>query len=357
MKKIKIKYKLLLSGFPSVSKEYKFHDLILKEEQINDDFFIDIIKSGKFNTGLYLSYCTLINKDKKAYINYFESYDFTEIEIQNKLVLDKNKLTKLIEKYPIIVNKIDELLTELRLTLNIPVSIPIKIISFYNENDEYIDSLTIISNISFWNRISYIDSLEFANNSRFHIELKYFYQIDNTRYKRALLFFNESFDSNKSEIRFINLVSCLESLFNYNLTKEESITKRVSSIIAGIFSIFNDKYDEYYDLIKKIYNKRSRYLHGDNNAITMEDEKILRKITRIVLILYSIVIMNKKYTTKEMINYLSFPKKIDIQHKMLLKALFAKSFHEQQSEVLNVFKEEFGNIIPNEIEEKIKQFN
>lgn len=357
MQKIKLKYKLLLSGFPGIKGKYEIEDFYLKSEYIDIDKYIEGRVSNEFLLSEFMSYCFL-SSEKGIYINFLESISFCEFEIANKCKLNeenmryKNGFQLLINKYPEIIRKVKNIITEIRLTLNIPVSAPVIRIYFYNVNEEYLFSFIYCIETSIWNRLLYVDENEFNSCSRFHIKLDYYLNVDNERYKRALLFFNESFDSSKKEIRFINLISCLESIFNYKLSSQESITKRVSTICANIFSVFDNKFDEYYDEFKSYYNKRSRYLHGDKNVISIEDEKGLRKRVRVIMILYMIVIKEKKNSTREMINYLNDTKKMDLQHQLLLKTLFSDSFKEQQLGILEHLKNNKIDI-PKEFEEKI----
>lgn len=354
MQVIKIKYEILLSGFPGIDKTFQFHEFTLKSEKINEEKLIELTQSKDFNTGLFISYCLLTDEQGSAFYNYFENEEFIELEISNKCILKQEKIPSLCQKYPSIINKATNLFPELRIIFNVPVTTPVIKISFYNSEEEYIGQLVHINSVSFWNRMSLIDPDEFANNSRFHINLEHFKMIANDRYKRAMDFYDDSFESGKVETRFTMLISALESLFNYRLTSNDSITKKVSSSCANLLSIFTpEKYEENYIKIKKIYNIRSRYLHGDKNTITLKDEKELRKIVRIILIFYSIVINEKNYTIQEMLDYVNNPSAIELQHKLLLRGLFATSFEEQQLSILKTIEDELGNIVPPEFKKRM----
>ena len=346
MKKIKIKYEILISGFPELLVDYKFRGFSLKKYYIKDSTMEEY---DLFNTNLVLSHCMFIDNDNKKSVYYLENDDFVEYEIQNKLILTKEKIPELCSKYPNILNNVYNLILEMRLTLNIPIGFLTVNVNIYNENDLFIGTANYMSETYIWDRMKNIDIDEFINNSRSGFDIKTFLKIDNVRYQRALMFFNRSFDDPDVSIRFIMLVSCLESLFNYRLRKEESITNRVSTICSNILSALDNNNSLYYDEIKSMYNKRSRFLHGDNDAINLECEKKLRKYTRIIIIFYSNVALKTHKSTNEMIQYLLKPEEYDLIEKLIISALLSKSFKEQQERAIELIEKTEGEKLGEEI--------
>lgn len=350
MQTIKIKYKYIISGFPSINGDYKIHNFKYIKRPIDLSKFDLTDIENTIYVGHFLNeYSYTTKDDDKKYYNCLECDDYFNYNISSKCIFNKEKLNLLFSKYPDILLKADKLVKELRLVLNIPISIYIQILEVYSSDEMLIGKCVYFVGGTFWNKLSYIDAEELSKNARFHINYDLFTDVKLERYHRALSFFYDSFDSEKKEIRFIMLMSSLECLFNYKLRNSESITHKVSTIFANIFSTFDGRYDYYYQIAKVFYDKRSKYLHGNNNTISEADEKELRKYSRIILLFVSLVIINNSFSLKEMLKYLENNKQYNLQDKLFLTALFAKDFKEQQLGLLDVIKKS-GFKIPKETE-------
>lgn len=320
MKTIKIQYKILLSGFPNRDEEYNIDEFKLKKEIVNQDKIKERIDKEVFDTGIFIKYCIV---DKLGTILYLENDELIDFQIQNKFNLSENKVKLLLEKYKSIIEKVKNTINKIKLTLDIPVEYPMIRLNIFDENNEFICDYVQKNYITFWNRLEYISTNEKDKNFASIIESKYWGKIREERINRALNFFYTSFDSNSEAIRFIMLISSLESLFNYKLSSQNSITKRVSELSAKILSVFNqEKCEENYNKVKKIYNIRSKYIHGEKNKITIEDERLLRRIVRIIIIFYIIVHIDTNWSIGEIINYINGdPEKVKEEYKEILKLL------------------------------------
>jgi len=81
--------------------------------------------------------------------------------------------------------------------------------------------------------------------------------------------FNTIYDIPDGRIRFITLVTCLESLFNLG---KDQIAHTISRHLSLILSANKDEFHENYKRIKKLYNMRNSIVHGgEQKEIKIED--------------------------------------------------------------------------------------
>ena len=340
MHKIKVRCKCLVSGFPAVKENYEIGNFKLCYLKLNyDNFKInDDLKEFDFNG--FLLFCQyVLESDGSHYVNYFENNDLFEIDVNNNDYknIQEGKWID-IKKYKTIIVEIKTLERKIKLELNIPVAIHIACIELLDENLNVTNFYNLFFEKSFWFRLKEVDN-EFNNNTRFHLNFEFVNNVKNNRLNRAFDFFYDSFDSNKVEIRYVLLFTSLECLFNLD---GEKITETLSNYVAKIMSLFDDAiFDDVYKRIKKLYGIRCDYIHGNKNVIiSNQDEKELRKIVRQVLIFYYLVFLNKKFSYKKMLNYLNNIDSIDINDRLILKALLSKSFEEQQLGLLSEIEKE-----------------
>ena len=297
MKKMFLKYKMLVNGL-NIIDNYTIDGFTLKEgifdKELFDKKYINDKPGISINMNLYLISC-LTDYNKLSY-NYFESDDYTEIEVSNKTT--KNNLGKVLKNNKDIINKVLDLEMEIRIILNIPILFQSIDIEFYDENKKYVGTYQFNRPISYWNRLMYkLPDEEFHNNSRFHMDIKSVKSTNNNNFNRAIEFYNDSFDSDKISNRYILIFSSLEAIFNLD---SEDVTEKLSRYCAKLLAEGNkDEYDKICKDIKKLYKKRSNYIHGTKtNNILDSDEKLLRYYVRKIIIAYWIIILNTKMTSK-----------------------------------------------------------
>ena len=81
--------------------------------------------------------------------------------------------------------------------------------------------------------------------------------------------FSVVYDLPDGRIRFITLMTCLESLFNLG---KDQIAHTISRHLALIISEDKEQFQENYKQIKKLYNKRNSIVHGgEHKGDIMED--------------------------------------------------------------------------------------
>lgn len=117
MKKMYLKYKILVNGLSPVGK-YTLDGFTMKEGIFEEKLFDIKYKQDdagmNLNMNLYLISC--LNDYEKLSYNYFESDEFTEIYVSNKTT--KSTFNKVLENNKKIIEKVTDLEKKIRIIFN-----------------------------------------------------------------------------------------------------------------------------------------------------------------------------------------------------------------------------------------------
>jgi len=142
----------------------------------------------------------------------------------------------------------------------------------------------------------------------------------NPRYKRALHFYVNSFNSTDIGVRFTLLFSSLEALFNITA---ENITNEISEYASKILFLSKKQSKSSKWKIISYYNDRSRYIHGNEGfEITKEIEHNLREYVREILLIYWCISMTYNiFDAQDIKNLLDKTDKdtIDVKVQLVVK--------------------------------------
>ena len=222
----------------------------------------------------------------KEDVNYefFESEGLVEYEVDDGLSKDGIQTLFLEEQ----TQNIELLEEKIRLLTGLAITLPVFLTTIYKDDLFYTCIGHITQNITNLKVHDYDDAMiqTLQNRLCLHIadstitELKE----NNQRYKRALSFYNNSFNSSDIGVRFTLLFSSLETLFNITA---ENITDEVSRYASKILFLNKRKSKSSKWKIINYYDIRSRYIHGnDGFKITKEIEHNLREYVREILLIY-----------------------------------------------------------------------
>ena len=282
--KLLYKNKILVSGiFPL--KNYRVDGYVEKTGIYNNEIInTDDPEQIFYSSGHLINSCyQYVGKEDVNY-EYFESEDLVEYEIDDGLSVDEIQRIFLEEQ----ASKVDLLQEKIRLLTGLAITLPVFLTTIYKDDLIF----TYVGNIT-WTTTNlkvrdYDDKMKKAlqNRLNFHIsdstitELK----AKNSRFKRALNFYNNSFNSLDVGVRFTVLFSSLESLFNITA---ENITEEVSKYASKILLLNKKKANSSKWKIIDYYDIRSRYIHGnDGFEITNDIEHNLREYVREILLIY-----------------------------------------------------------------------
>lgn len=334
MKTFNAKFNILLYGFPPLNNEYIVDNFKLKKQKIEAKALFPKFKSKKFDTSTYITFCTFqLVEDNNFYYNYFESVKKIEINIPNRLI-SKNDIYNYILTKSSAIEIINNLEKKLRLQFNLRIVFPIVKIYIYDNNNKLFGHMINNRTLPVGIGLEDINLKDFELNSHHHISLESFSKLEkqNARFKRAMNYYYSSFDSEDISIRFILLFSSLEALLiRSKISIWRSLATRVSKILRYI-----DNYEEQkiFERIKRLYDIRSKYIHGSKKEIIYkENEEELRDYVRSILIIYWGYSINNNLSSDQIITNIDNDVKFDFRTRMLAKYLKVTDYKKAYSEM------------------------
>lgn len=335
--KIKLKCKILINGlFPM--KNYKIDEFEQKTGRYDEKIISAENENYAFYAGGHLIRSVYsVEGEKGSFYEYFENDKEIGLDIQNELYGDKRKLQEFVLNY--MDKKISIIEKRLRLVTGICIGLPIYITNIYDKDNKFIARVGSVSGrTSNLNIASYTNEMKkvLSQRLRFNITAKSLEELEkkNSRYKRALNFYNDSFYVADTGVRFTLLFSSLESLFNLTGNK---VKKNIANYASKILFLKESEEVIYKKRLEDYYKIRSYYIHGNNpKTINEEIEFNLREIVRKVLLIYwSISQSTFIKEPKDVLTYLDENDRntIDLQLQTFIKMLDVKEYSEFYNEV------------------------
>lgn len=341
--KLFYKTKALACGmYPMI--DFKINGFILKSEKYDesktDPNHPDYIF---YSTGHLLKSVYGCEEKEGGYYECFESKEMIETDVDDTLT--KEEIMKKIfhEQF----EKIILLERKLRLITGIGITLPVVEVSLFDEKGDLYSCKTDTT----W-KVSNIEVKDYDNDLKFKLSHNTQLSIigdaikdledKNIRFRRALDFYVDSFDSSNIGVRFTLLFSALESLFNIG---KEGITKEISNYSSRILFLSSDEKRSVRNKIYDFYDKRSCYIHGNSaDGLTADDESELRSYVREILIIYwDISITYEIYDPLEIKALIDCTdrKNLNLQSQVFIKYLRTPA--EEYEELYNQVREEFNN--------------
>ncbi|MED4587681.1 HEPN domain-containing protein [Priestia flexa] len=338
MKKLKLKYEAIVYGLQHMEKDYSVDEFAFKLKPIDLKKYAEV-----FNANPYLANPNLFNwliqfeGDEKHYYCCFENDEPIEIEVSNKIGDSKGKIKKYVEKnVDELCNKVLYLEKVLRLVTNLDIHIPLINFIVYDEKMEFVVRPFLVRDFSPLDHASRFSEKNWKlQTSRLNLHINWGLMTKimsgNKEYIRALDYFNESFSVNKTPVKLLCLFASLESLFNYD---KEKIAEKVSTYTSKLF-FDKDRKDEIYSRIKKLYDERSKYIHGtrtDRITYALYDE--LKEFVRVILLNYWFVSMyHEVKDNSQMISFLDEEKPLNINTQFAIRAIKETDYTKFYSDV------------------------
>lgn len=306
IKEISLEVTFLVQGLFPIDEEYEIDEFKLQIKKVDIEITDSILQNGLFYTPFTLLYSTYQEEgslDKSFSVLTNKNYIF---KLNNKFDdLSKEEITKEIQKDLHSISS--NLEKRLKLITNMDIVLSIGTAKTYNiEGIDNISIGTIYRRVSNLNVSVYTEEQKniIAHRLKQNINI---YNLDelenkNSRFKRSLSLYYDSFVPDDVSIRFVLLFSSLEALFNLTGQRvKENIASSTSKIL------FDEKKEITYRKIRNYYNKRSSYIHGNEpEEISDNHEFDLREIVRKVLLIYLYIYLEEKIEKpKEIISFIN----------------------------------------------------
>ena len=305
---------MLCYGFPPIEEKFINDNFELKSYKLKANLYNSKNEYKGFNPSLYLYNCCFrIQDDDNIYYNCFESVDDIVVEVPTEFK-EKHEIENYIMNKTDVVRISNIFEKKLRLVFNIRVIFPMRLIKIYDMGGKSYGTATLTKDFPGINWQYTVNKKIFEFNSHFKTSIEEFIKLEkkNVRFERAMNYFNSSFDSSSVSTRYTMLFSALEALL---IKKENRITEKLAlrtSRILKCIDLDPSIEKEIYSEIKKMYDIRSKYIHGSKkNIIAIKDEENLRKYVRETLIIYWMYAQNNNLTANQIISNLDNNKPID----------------------------------------------
>lgn len=360
IKEYKLKYEILVAGLYPFKEDYSLNGYTLRKNIIENEKFKDYIENDIIYISPLIGFCCC-NTDKNTVYLTFEKEKNIKLDIkdnENKKTVAKKLLEHDLLKEPRDLEKY------LVLNVNNSIMFPIIIMKLFDMDDNLITRSMSFAKLNVPSLIGQNINLinekmtrqNFRLNSGFSYESLIGLRNNNSYFDRALSLYYSSFSVNDEKIGFVLLITALETLLNLStyakVKKCEKCSQKIYQISETVATNVNlllmDKTGKIKEIIKKNYNKRSKYLHGTKVEITTEDEQKLQEYVRKVLLMYWFISTAKKtFVHKEIVNEFQLETyNTKFEYSTFLTTLNNTSFEQKQSEILiQIF---------NEIKTKIK---
>lgn len=324
--------KILINGiFPMKNFEidgYKEKTAKYDETMINHDN-----EDAIFYSSGYLTQSLYSAKEKEGiYYEYFENDELIEIDIDEEICANNRKLQEYYLNY--ITKKVSFFEKKLRLITGMMIGLPVFNVDIYDENHRFKTRVGMFNNQSsclmVWDYNDYTKKI-LEKRLNFYICDETLIELENknNRFKRAFMFYNQSFLSVNRNVRFILLFSALESLFNI---ESKNITDDISTYGSKIQFLSEKKEYKVKRKLIDFYEIRSLYIHGNTpREITEKQEFDLREIVRKTLLIYWNISINNSIESPELINsYIQHHNQsnLDIAIQLFIKSLDVMTFSE-----------------------------
>ncbi|MEM6517516.1 MAG: hypothetical protein AAF688_15145, partial [Bacteroidota bacterium] len=173
----------------------------------------------------------------------------------------------------------EELIRKLRLFKEGDIYSPAQFTITDNERELFHFSYSSFQRVTNWRQYEIEDSE--LENLEIHLKKDL---VSNDLTKIAETYFANSYEVNDFKIKFINLITALESLFNRS---NNQISQILSRHLAVLISNDKESFQENYRRIKKLYGIRSKLVHGQTIETKESIENLVDEmytLTRVALI-------------------------------------------------------------------------
>lgn len=348
---VKLKYELLVSGIYPFEGNYEKFGFKMVAKQFDEKIITSLQEAGAIYFSPYIMVCSYPDADKTPVYLAFEKEEIIDIDYSNTQEYDINTTNDFIEK-KWLTDNIENLEQILTLTVNNDIKFPVKIVTAYKADDTFLtikgefiktNAAALLSN----DRNVTIEKMKRQENRMslgFAFEKIIELRENNEYYNNALSLFFSSYSVNDEVVGFTLLITALESLFSKSTYEEVEVCSACNqpmykirkSVSENISKILLDSDGEICKKAKKLYDKRSAFLHTGKRNITNDDYYTLQEYVRNALLMYWYVSMNVKSYEHRIImkGIQSDNMQQKFMYKNFLISLDNSSFKEKQGKII-----------------------
>lgn len=351
MSQLKLEYEILVSGVYPFEGTFEKCGFKVVKKEIDKSILKNLMDKSVVYLSPFIGLCSYPDQTGKAVYLTLQKDDFIEIDYDNRKEYDVEYTNDYIERLNIFDN-IELLEKMMVLEVNNDIKFPIKMVKVYDPDGNYITQLGDFMKLNVPSLLNNdqdqgLEVIKRQNNrlsSGISYEKVAELASSNVFFNNALTIYHSSFSVSDHIVGFILLVTALESLLSlstYSKTKNcescgQTQYKIRSTVSKNVSLILMDQDGTIEKKLKKLYDKRSQFLHSGKRNISKQDEQEAQEYVRKVLLMYWFISINKStYEHKDIIAEIQ---KDEYRENLLLQnflvALGNTSFDEQRSKML-----------------------
>lgn len=318
MSKLILKYEVLVSGIFPFEGDFLKNGFSLNKVFLDEDLMKKIYESEPIYLSPYIGHCCYNDANGKSACLVFQKEETIDIEYKNVKEYDLDYTNNYLESLNLF-DTIDDLEKIMILETGNFIKFPIKYIRVYDETDNLrsfivdINRINVPSILSDQHDITIVNLNRQNNRLNSHISYDKISELkeNNKYFNNALSLYYSSFSVDDECVGFVLLTTALESLLSLSTyskpVKCESCNQDIYKIGATVSKntslvLLDDTLEA---KLKKLYGKRSKFIHEGNRKIEKQDEQEMQEYVRKVLLMYWFASMGKKtFKHKEIIAYI-----------------------------------------------------
>lgn len=348
---IKLEYEILISGIYPFEGSFEKSGFKIVKNIIDENKFNELCKSSVVYISPFLGMCCYPDETGASTYLTLQKTECIDFEYDDKKEYDVAFTNQYLQSLDLF-DAIEKFEKTMVLEINNDIKFPIKIIRAYKPNGDFITMIGDFMKLNVPCLISndQKQALEVMKrqNNRLNSGIAYEKVMElaqqNPYFNNALTMYHSSFFVSDHMVGFVLLVTALESLLSLSTygkpekcnecgQEKYKITATVSDNVSALLFDYDDKIKRE---IKKLYGKRSKFLHNGIKGITEDDTQIMQEYVRKVLLMYWCVAMGEASDEHEVImSVIQSPEyKNKYMYKNFLTSLDNTSFDEKRKKIL-----------------------
>ena len=348
---IKLEYEILISGIYPFEGSFKKNGFKIIKNVIDENKFNDLCKSSTVYISPFLGICCYPDETGVSTYLTLQKTECIDIEYDDKKEYDVEFTNQYLQSLELFDN-IEKFERAMVLEINNDIKFPIKIIRAYKPSGEFVTMIGDFMKLNVPCLISndQKQALEVMKrqNNRLNSGIAYEKAMElaqkNPYFNNALTMYHSSFSVSDYMVGFVLLVTALESLLSlstYAKTEQcsecgQTKYKIRATVSENVSILLMDEDEKIKREIKKLYDKRSQFLHCGVRGITQNDEQVMQEYVRKVLLMYWCVSMGKNSNEHDVImtEILLQKFKDNFMYKNFLTGLDNTSFDEKRIKII-----------------------
>ena len=351
MSLVKLKYEILVSGLYPLEESLAKNGFALCANKLDQETLNTIYDAGLIYLSPYILYCCCPDgKGNMIYLT-FEKEETIDIEYSAVKEYDRQFTSQALMDLNVF-KAAEDLEKIIILEVNNSIKFPIKMVKAYDTSGEFITMYFDFTNpntpaLLNCNQTATLETIARQThrlNSGISYEKIAELKRNNRFFDNALSIYYSSFAVSDEKVSFILLITALEALISKSTYSKPEACKSCgqpmykisASISENVSVLLMDTDESIKKHMKRLYEKRSNFLHKGKQDITKQDEQDVQEYVRKVLLMYWFVSLQiNTYKHEDIIAEIqSTGYKDHLMYRSFLTCLGNASFQDKKRDLL-----------------------